>query len=61
MTWYRNKSNPVGIFRFFAKQPKATSQVLTLEVKDGKIMIAGRSFQDGLPVTPVGVIKAPAP
>jgi hypothetical protein len=38
-----------------------TSQVLTLEVKDGKIMIAGRSFQDGLPAAGVGVTPAPAP
>jgi hypothetical protein len=49
VTWYRNKSNPVGLFKFFAKQPRATSQVLTLEVKDGKLMIAGRSYQDAGP------------
>lgn len=55
VTWYRNKNNPVGLFKFFAKQPRATSQVLTLEVKDGKIMIAGRSFLDGAPAAPVGV------
>jgi hypothetical protein len=55
VTWYRNKSNPVGLFKFFAKQPRATSQVLTLEVKDGKIMVAGRSFLDGAPAAPVGV------
>jgi hypothetical protein len=46
VTWYRNKSNPVGLFKFFAKQPRTTSQVLTLEAQDGKIVIAGRSFQD---------------
>ena len=55
VTWYRNKSNPVGLFKFFAKQPQPTSQVLTLEVKDGKIMIAGRSFLAGAPAAPVGV------
>ena len=60
VTWYRNKSNPVGLFKFFAKQPRATSQILTLEVKDGKIMIAGRSFLDGAPAAPVGVTP-PAP
>lgn len=59
VTWYRNKSNPVGLFRFFAKQPRPTSQVLTLEVKDGKIAIAGRSFQDGLPAAPAGVNPLP--
>jgi hypothetical protein len=56
VTWYRNKSNPVGLFRFFAKQPRLTSQVLTLEVKDGKIVIAGRSFQDIAPPAAAGVI-----
>ncbi len=55
VTWYRHKSNPVGLFKFFAKQPRATSQILTLEVKDGKIAVAGRSFQDGAPAAPVGV------
>ncbi len=55
VTWYRNKSNPVGLFRFFAKQPRPTSQVLTLEVKDGKLTIAGRSFLEGLPAAPAGV------
>ncbi|MBN9117883.1 MAG: hypothetical protein J0I06_01730 [Planctomycetes bacterium] len=57
VTWYRNANNPVGLFRFFAKQPRATSQVLTLEVKDGKIMVAGRSFLDGAPAPPVGVTQ----
>ena len=55
VTWYRNKSNPVGLFKFFAKQPRATSQILTLEVKDGKMVAAGRSFLDGAPAAPVGV------
>lgn len=42
--WYRNGSNPVGLFRFYADQPRPSSQILTLEVKDGKIVVAGRSF-----------------
>lgn len=46
VTWYRNKSNPVGLFKFFAKQPRPTSQVLTLDVRDGKLTIAGRSYLD---------------
>ena len=61
VTWYRNKSNPVGVFRFFAKQPQVTSQVLTLEVKDGQIMIAGRSFQEVRSVAPLGANPAPMP
>lgn len=46
VTWYRHGGNPVGLFKFFAKQPRPTSQVLTLETKDGKLVIAGRSFLD---------------
>jgi hypothetical protein len=45
VTWFRNKNNPVGLFKFFAKQPYVTSQILTLEAKDGKLVIAGRTFQ----------------
>ena len=54
VTWYRHGSNPVGLFRFFAKQPEATSQVLTLEVNDGKMVVAGRTdlARRGGPVTP---------
>ena len=55
VTWYRNKSNPVGLFKFFAKQPRPTSQVLTLEVKDGKLTIAGRSYLENAPAAPAGV------
>ncbi len=43
VTWYRHGSNPVGLFRFFAGQAQATSQILTLMVTDGKIVVAGRS------------------
>lgn len=60
-TWYRNKSNPVGLFKFFAKQPRPTSQILTLDVKDGKLTIAGRSFLDSAPAAPAGVNPLPAP
>jgi|SRR5579883_185980 len=61
VTWYRHGSNPVGLFRFFAKQPRATSQILTLEVKDSKIVIAGRTSPDGAPVGPVGLTPALTP
>lgn len=57
--WYRNKSNPVGLFKFFAKQPRATSQVLTLVVQDGKLTIGGRSFQEPAPTAPPGVNPLP--
>jgi hypothetical protein len=46
VTWYRHKGNPVGLFRFYADQPRPVSQILTLEVKDGTFTVAGRSFLD---------------
>jgi hypothetical protein len=52
VTWYRNGSNPVGLFRFFANQAgQAGSQILTLQVADGKIMVAGRTPLDQSPLT----------
>jgi hypothetical protein len=59
VTWYRHGSNPVGLFRFFAKQPQATSQVMTLEVTDGKIVLAGRSLLSGAPAAPAVVNPVP--
>lgn len=55
VTWYRHKGNPVGLFRLYADQPRPAAQVLTLEVKDGNIVIAGRSFLDQPGAAPVGV------
>ncbi|MBX9583434.1 MAG: hypothetical protein K2X87_24295 [Gemmataceae bacterium] len=46
VTWYRNGGNPVGLFRFYADQPQPASQILTLEVADGKVVVAGRSLPD---------------
>jgi hypothetical protein len=56
VTWYRNGSNPVGLFRLYADQPQPNSQVLTLDVADGKITVAGRSFLDHSPAMPVALI-----
>lgn len=44
VTWYRNKRFPVGLFKFYPDQRQPQSQLLRLEVKDGHITIAGRSF-----------------
>jgi hypothetical protein len=46
VTWYRHNHNPVGLFRFFPDQPQPVSQVQTLEVRDGQIVIAGRTLTD---------------
>jgi hypothetical protein len=58
VNWYRHGRNPVGLFRFFPDQPRPASQVLTLQVRDNKIVVAGRTMTDGHvtplpPVTPV--------
>lgn len=51
VTWYRHNGNPVGLFHFFPDQPRPASQVLTLEVGDGKIVVAGQSVSsDAVPV-----------
>lgn len=52
VTWYRHNGNAVGLFKFFPKQQRATSQMLTLEIGDGKITVAGNSAQDAPPVVP---------
>lgn len=46
VTWYRYNGNPVGLFRFFPDQPQAASNVLTLDVRDGKVVVAGRTRTD---------------
>jgi hypothetical protein len=46
VTWYRNGPNPVGLFRFFADQPRVTAQILTVVVTDGKVVVAGRTSLD---------------
>jgi len=55
VTWYRHEGNPVGLFRFFPDQPRPASQVLTLEVRDGTIVVAGKSVADLPSATPVAV------
>jgi hypothetical protein len=52
VTWYRHNGNPVGLFRFFPDQPRPASHVLTLEVRDGTIVVAGKSRADLPSATP---------
>jgi hypothetical protein len=55
VTWYRYNGNPVGLFRFFPDQPRPASQVLTLKVCAGEIVIAGRSISsESTPAIPAG-------
>lgn len=47
VNWYRHDGNPVGLFRLFANQPGATTQLLTLKVKDDKVSIGGKNLTRG--------------
>ena len=60
VTWYRHNGNPVGLFRFFPDQPRPASQVLTLEVRDGTITVAGKSVAEG-PASAMAPAPALAP
>ncbi len=44
VTWYRHNGNPVGLFRFFPDQPRPASHILTLEAREGKLLVAGRTL-----------------
>jgi len=52
VTWYRHNANPVGLFRFFPDQPQPASHVLTLETREGKVVVAGRT-RTGLPAASI--------
>ena len=57
VTWYRSKSNPVGLFRFYADQPRPSALIRTLEVKDGLVTVGGKSFldQSSVAAMPLGI------
>ncbi len=54
VTWYRHGSNPVGLFKFYADQPRANTQIQRLDVQDGTITLAGRSLDATPAVAPGG-------
>lgn len=59
VTWYQNGGNPVGLFRFFADQPQPASQIQTLEVKDGTIVVVGRSTGSSASFPAAGPVRIP--
>ena len=61
VTWYRRGGNPVGLFRFFANQADPASQICTLEVNDGRIVVGGRSAPDQSPVAMLGTFPLRGP
>ena len=48
VTWYRHDGHPVGLFRFYADQPRPATQIRTVMVADGKVTVAGRSLMDSV-------------
>jgi hypothetical protein len=50
--WYRHNGHPVGLFRFFPDQSRPVSQILTLEVQDGQITLAGRTRVEAIAPAP---------
>ena len=47
VTWYRHDGNPVGLFKLFVNQSGASTQLLTLNVKDGTLSIGGKNLARG--------------
>jgi hypothetical protein len=51
VTWYRHDGHLVGLFRFYADQPRPTTQIRTVKVADGRVTLAGRTVTDAaLPI-----------
>jgi hypothetical protein len=51
ITWYRHEGHPVAVMRFQADLTRPTFQFDRVELKDGKLTIAGRST-DPVPAAP---------
>jgi hypothetical protein len=47
ITWYRHQGHPVGIMRFQSDMTRPTFQFESVETKDGKLTIVGRSTDLG--------------
>jgi hypothetical protein len=46
VNWYRHNGHLVGVFRFYADQPRPPTQIRTVQVEGGRVTIAGRSMTD---------------
>jgi hypothetical protein len=46
VSWYRHDGHLVGLFRFYADQPRPTTQIRIVKVAEGKVTLAGRSITD---------------
>jgi hypothetical protein len=53
--WYRHKGNPVAILRFQSDSPRPTVQLSKLELRNGMLVIGGRSI--GPNTTPAALVS----
>lgn len=44
VTWYRHDGHPVGLFKLFANQTGASTQLLALKLKDGILSVGGKNL-----------------
>jgi hypothetical protein len=58
ITWYRQEGHPVAIMRFQADLTRPTFQFDRIELKDGKLVVSGRST-DLLGPPPPRVVSQP--
>jgi hypothetical protein len=47
--WYRHEGQPVALCKLYANQPRPDSQISTLKIADGQLMIGGKHSQPNLP------------
>lgn len=47
VTWYRKDGHPVGLFRFYANQPRPTRFIRAVTVGDGRFTLTGRNIPEG--------------
>jgi len=47
VTWYRKDGHPVGLFRFYANQPRPTRFIRAVTVADGRFAISGKNIPEG--------------
>ena len=47
--WYRHKGQPVALCKLYANQTRPDSQISTLKIADGRLMIGGKHSQTALP------------
>lgn len=47
--WYRHEGQPVALCKLYANQPRPDSQITTLKIADGRLMIGGKHTVQAVP------------